>query len=61
MATKTLSENIQTAITDLSNIKTALVGKGVAIPSGTPTNKSRFFNDDEQTDIWTKAHLKTPV
>jgi hypothetical protein len=38
MATKTLSENIQTAITDLSYIKTALVGKGVAIPSGTPTN-----------------------
>lgn len=38
MATKTLSENIQTAITDLSNIKTALVGKGVAIPSGTPSN-----------------------
>lgn len=38
MATKTLSENVQTAITDLSNIKTALVGKGVAIPSGTPTN-----------------------
>lgn len=38
MATKTLSENIQTVITDLSNIKTALVGKGVAIPSGTPTN-----------------------
>lgn len=38
MATKTLSENIQTAITDLSSIKTALVGKGVAIPSGTPTN-----------------------
>lgn len=38
MATKTLSENIQTAITDFSNIKTALVGKGVAMPSGTPTN-----------------------
>lgn len=38
MATKTLSENIQTAITDLSNIKTSLIGKGVAIPSGTPTN-----------------------
>lgn len=38
MATKTLSENIQTAVTDLSNIKTALVGKGVAIPAGTPTN-----------------------
>ncbi|WP_373486082.1 hypothetical protein [Acetobacterium malicum] len=38
MATKTLTENIQTAIADLSNIKTALVGKGVAIPSGTPTN-----------------------
>lgn len=38
MATKTLSENIQTAITDLSNIKIALVSKGVVIPSGTPTN-----------------------
>lgn len=38
MATKTLSENIQTAITELSNIKTALIGKGVAIPTSTPTN-----------------------
>lgn len=38
MATKTLSQNIQTVITDLSNIKTALVAKGVAIPSGTPSN-----------------------
>lgn len=38
MATRTLSENIQTAITDLTNIKTALVGKGVAIPAGTPTS-----------------------
>ncbi|WP_414733891.1 Kelch repeat-containing protein [Acetobacterium carbinolicum] len=38
MATRNLSENIQTAITDLSNIQTALVAKGVAIPAGTPTN-----------------------
>ena len=39
MATKTLSENINQAISDFGNIKQAIINKGVDIPSGTPTSQ----------------------
>lgn len=39
MATKTLSENINQAISDFDGIKQAIIDKGVEVPSGTPTSK----------------------
>ena len=39
MATKTLSENINQAISDLNGVKQALIDKGVEIPSGTKTSE----------------------
>ena len=39
MATKTLSENINQAISDFNSIKQAIIDKGVEIPSGTKTSE----------------------
>ena len=39
MATKTLSENINQAISDFNGIKQAIIDKGVSVPSGTPTSQ----------------------
>ena len=39
MASKTLSENINQAISDFGSIKQAIIDKGVEVPSGTPTNQ----------------------
>ena len=39
MATKTLSENINQAISDFDGIKQAIIDKGVDVPSGTPTSQ----------------------
>ena len=39
MATKTLSENINQAISDFGSIKQAIIDKGVEVPSGTPTSQ----------------------
>ena len=39
MATKTLSENINQAISDFKGVKQAIIDKGVEIPSGTPTSE----------------------
>lgn len=39
MATKTLSENINQAISDFNGIKQAIIDKGVSVPSGTPTSE----------------------
>lgn len=39
MATKTLTENINQAISDLNSVKQALIDKGVEIPSGTKTSE----------------------
>lgn len=39
MATKTLSENINQAISDFDGIKQAIIDKGVEVPSGTPTSQ----------------------
>ena len=39
MANKTLSENINQAISDFSGIKQAIIDKGVEVPSGTPTSQ----------------------
>ena len=39
LATKTLSENINQAISDFGSIKQAIIDKGVEVPSGTPTNQ----------------------
>ena len=38
MATKTLSENINQAVSDFNSIKQAIIEKGVEIPTGTPTS-----------------------
>lgn len=37
MATKTLQENIEQAISDFLDIKQAIIGKGVSVSDGTPT------------------------
>lgn len=39
MASKTLSENINQAISDFDGIKQAIIDKGVDVPSGTPTSE----------------------
>lgn len=39
MASKTLNENINQAISDFKGIKQALIDKGVEIPQGTPTSE----------------------
>ena len=39
MASKTLSENINQAISDFGSIKQAIINKGVEVPSGTPTSQ----------------------
>ena len=39
MASKTLSENINQAISDFGSIKQAIIDKGVEVPSGTPTSQ----------------------
>ena len=39
MATKTLSENINQAISDFNGIKQAIIDKGVEIPTGTKTSE----------------------
>ena len=39
MASKTLSENINQAISDFGSIKQAIIEKGVEVPSGTPTSQ----------------------
>jgi hypothetical protein len=39
MATYTINQNVNTAITDFGMIKQAIVNKGVAVPVGTPTSQ----------------------
>ena len=39
MASKTLSKNINQAISDFGSIKQAIIEKGVEVPSGTPTSQ----------------------
>ena len=39
LETKTLSENINQAISDFGSIKQAIIDKGVEVPSGTPTSQ----------------------
>ena len=39
LAIKTLSENINQAISDFGSIKQAIIDKGVEVPSGTPTSQ----------------------
>ena len=39
MSTKTLSENINQAISDFNSIKQAIIDKGVQVPSGTKTSE----------------------
>ena len=39
MANKTLSENVNQAISDFESIKQAIINKGIDIPSGTPTSQ----------------------
>ena len=39
MATKTLNQNINQAISDFKGVKQAIIDKGVEIPSGTPTSE----------------------
>ena len=39
MATKTLNENINQAISDFNGIKQAIIDKGVQVPNGTPTSQ----------------------
>lgn len=39
MATYTINQNVNTAITDFGMIKQAIVNKGVSVPTGTPTSQ----------------------
>lgn len=39
MATYTINQNVDTAITDFGMIKQAIVNKGVSVPTGTPTSQ----------------------
>lgn len=39
MATNTINQNVNTAITDFGLIKQAIVNKGVSVPTGTPTSQ----------------------
>lgn len=39
MATNTINQNVNTAITDFGLIKQAIVAKGVSVPTGTPTSQ----------------------
>ncbi|WKY49055.1 kelch repeat-containing protein [Eubacteriaceae bacterium ES3] len=48
MASNTLSQNINQVITDLSNIKTSLIGKGQSIPVGTPVSSYSGIIDSLQ-------------
>ena len=39
MAERNIKRNVEQAIEDFNNIKTAIINKGMTIPNGTPTNQ----------------------